>query len=412
MFEDGGQLGFEEGNAIQYTWSVPQDLAALGASWAGTPRAVAKLNTFFTQLNAGRYRPYDWAGNEPSLWTPWEYDYFGAPGAPRPSCERSPTTLYSDHPDDEPGNDDLGALSSWYVWAAIGLYPVTPGTADLALASPLFPDIELTLPDNRTLVLHAPGASAPPPYIQCAHDHRAPARSARIPLPRRCQGVGADPVRFRWDRPWLPASIFTTGGTLTYRLSRWPDPSWGAAPSDSPPSFAAGRLPAVGYSLPSGGTSLHVGQPATITLGITEIVGGDTSVRWSAGSVSGLTLSASSGVFAPGGGPSSSSRPTSSGSCPSPASQTQPLNVDATSTGDVHPRRAPGGRRRHRLSTGRARSHRVHLTTPLTLAVPDCGGPVSSRLWWSDQAEPTPTGVSPCRATRFIRRGPVNSRSA
>ena len=41
--------------------------------------AVTRLNAFFTRLNAGRYRPYDWAGNEPSLWTPWEYDYFGAP---------------------------------------------------------------------------------------------------------------------------------------------------------------------------------------------------------------------------------------------------------------------------------------------------------------------------------------------
>jgi hypothetical protein len=55
------------------------------------------------------------------------------------------------HPDDEPGNDDLGAMSSWYVWAAIGLYPVTPGTADLALASPLFPTVVLALPDVHPL---------------------------------------------------------------------------------------------------------------------------------------------------------------------------------------------------------------------------------------------------------------------
>ena len=63
-------------------------------------------------------------------------------------------TLYSDAPVDEPGNDDLGALSSWYVWAAMGLYPVTPGTADLALASPLFPNVVVTLPDGRPLVVH------------------------------------------------------------------------------------------------------------------------------------------------------------------------------------------------------------------------------------------------------------------
>ena len=58
-------------------------------------------------------------------------------------------TLYSDTPANEPGNDDLGALSSWYVWAAIGLYPVTPGSADLALASPLFPAVSVTLPDGQ-----------------------------------------------------------------------------------------------------------------------------------------------------------------------------------------------------------------------------------------------------------------------
>ena len=165
MFEDGGQVGFEEGNAIQYTWSVPQDLAALSSLMGGDTSAVAKLNTFFTKLNAGRYMPYDWAGNEPSLGTPWEYDYFGAPWRTQKVVRQIATTLYSDHPDDEPGNDDLGAMSSWYVWAAIGLYPVTPGSADLAMASPLFPVIVLTLPDHRTLVLHAPKASDSTPYI-------------------------------------------------------------------------------------------------------------------------------------------------------------------------------------------------------------------------------------------------------
>ena len=57
---------------------------------------------------------------------------------------------------DEPGNDDLGALSSWYVWAALGLFPLTPGAANLALASPLFPAVTITLPDGQHLVEEAP----------------------------------------------------------------------------------------------------------------------------------------------------------------------------------------------------------------------------------------------------------------
>ena len=92
QFEPGGQLGFEEGNAVQYTWSVPQDLAALASLMGGDAAAASKLTTFFTSLNASRYAPYDWSGNEPSEWAPWEFDSFGAPdqtqGAVRSIVER------------------------------------------------------------------------------------------------------------------------------------------------------------------------------------------------------------------------------------------------------------------------------------------------------------------------------------
>ncbi len=322
MFEDGGEKGFEEGNAIQYTWSVPQDLGALGSLMGGDASAVSKLNAFFTHLNAGRYRPYDWAGNEPSLWTPWEYDYFGAPSRTQDVVRRIATTLYSDHPDDEPGNDDLGAMSSWYVWAAIGLFPVTPGTANLALASPLFPAVVLTLPDNRRLVLHAPRASASSPYI---HSLTVSGVKLAAPAPSCTAGgtVSTSSPTGGWDRPWLPSSIITTGGTLTYGLSSTPDPSWGASPADSPPSFGTGRLPAVGFSVPSGGMSLHVGQPTTLQLGVREITSGGAPVRWTATTDAGLTLSAASGVLTP---------PHSEG-CSSAGEVTQPVTVDASVAG-------------------------------------------------------------------------------
>ena len=106
---------------------------------------VAKLDTFFTQLNAGRKQPYDWAGDEPSLGIPWEYDYAGAPWRTQEVVRRIATTLYGPTPDGEPGNDDLGAMSSWYVWAALGLYPETPGRGELVLGSPLFPHVTVTL---------------------------------------------------------------------------------------------------------------------------------------------------------------------------------------------------------------------------------------------------------------------------
>ncbi len=319
MFEDGGQVGFEEGNAVQYTWSVPQDLAALGSLMGGDASAVAKLNVFFTNLNAGRYSPYDWAGNEPSLWTPWEYDYFAAPWRTQQVVRRIADTLYSDGPADEPGNDDLGALSSWYVWAAIGMFPMTPGAADLALASPLFPSEVVTLPDGRTLVVHAPQASPSTPYV-----HSLEVSGVRVPtVVTTCRSVPAD-ARGQWNRPWLPASVVTSGGTLTFGLSAPADASWGSAPADAPPSFGTGLAPAVGYSVPSGGMTLVVGRPATFQLAVKDIAAGGPAVRWSTAGANGLTLSARDGVFAASSG---------SGGCASPRPVTQTLTVEASAPG-------------------------------------------------------------------------------
>ena len=70
---ENGQSGFQEGNAAQYTWMVPQDLRDLVAAMGGPSAAGAKLDEFFTQLNAGQDKPYAWLGNEPSLGTPWVY---------------------------------------------------------------------------------------------------------------------------------------------------------------------------------------------------------------------------------------------------------------------------------------------------------------------------------------------------
>jgi len=232
-----GQVGFEEGNAIQYTWSVPQNLRGLFDALGGNSAVIAKLNTFFTQLNAGRKQPYDWAGNEPSLGIPWDYDYAGAPWRTQSVVRRIITTLYGPTPDGEPGNDDLGAMSSWYVWGALGLYPETPGRGELVLAGPLFPHVTVTLGSGQALVIDAPGASATTPYIQgldvggldatgVAPSPSCGATSRSAPTPYTC--------------PWLPASVSATGAQLDFTMGPAPDTTWGAEPSDAPPSFPAG----------------------------------------------------------------------------------------------------------------------------------------------------------------------------
>jgi predicted alpha-1,2-mannosidase len=328
QFEPGGQTGFEEGNAIQYTWDVPQDFAALAALMGGDQTATAKLETFFTQLNATRYAPYEWSGNEPGEWAPWAFDYFGAPAQTQRVVRAIADTEYADAPVDEPGNDDLGAISSWYVWAALGLFPVTPGTADLALASPLFPDTSIVLPDGRRLVLHAPGAAASRPYI-----HALTASGIAQPLidtPGCTPTSSSSTAAGNWDLPWLPSSVLGSGGTLDFTLSGTPDASWGASPADAPPSYGAGQLPAVGFSSPSGALSLVAGQSASVELGVDSANVGPTTVSWRATSEpGGPQVTPSSGALQ-----LQSQSGTSSTTCAGPKPATVALALAAGAVGN------------------------------------------------------------------------------
>ena len=220
-----GQSGFQEGNAAQYTWSVPQDLGGLIGAAGGDATAVSRLDTFFQQLNAGPNAPYDWAGNEPSVGTPWLYDYAGAPSKTSQVVHELLASVYSDSPGGEPGNDDLGAMSSWYVWASLGMYPETPGTTVLALNAPVFPYAEFDVSGKPRVTISAPGASTSS-YIQ---------------------GVSVN-GRSSQDA-WVPGTMFGAVGTssaqptdIAFSLSGTASTSWGSAPADAPPSYQAGSL--------------------------------------------------------------------------------------------------------------------------------------------------------------------------
>jgi predicted alpha-1,2-mannosidase len=220
-----GQDGWEEGNAVQYTWSVPQDLRGLFDKMGGNTTVVAQLDRFFTYLNTSRKQPYDWAGNEPAFGIPWEYDFAGAPSRTQDVVRRIVTDLYAPTPNGEPGNDDLGAMSSWYVWAAIGMYPETPGTADLVLASPLFSQVTITLGDGQHIEINAPDASATNRYVQSLQVTGVRAPTACGTTTYRC--------------PWLPASVVTSGAQLDFTLGPAPNDAWGSAPAAAPPSITS-----------------------------------------------------------------------------------------------------------------------------------------------------------------------------
>jgi predicted alpha-1,2-mannosidase len=270
-----GQDGYDEGNAADYGWEVPQNMAGLIAAMGGTDVAIPRLDTFFSQDNAGPNAPYQWAGNEVDLTTPYVYDYAGQPWKTQAQVRTQEQGLYPPTPDGLPGNDDLGAMSSWYVWSALGMIPVTPGRPDLALGSPLFQRAVVHLGNGRTIQVNAPAAAENAPYVTGLKLNGHPYSSTA-----------------------LPESTVSRGGTLDFSLSSTPDTSRGTGAHDAPPSYQTGQDPAIGFIDPSGPLTVTAGDSPSITVGAQGTGLRSTTVRWSADSGnSGITVSPASGTL-------------------------------------------------------------------------------------------------------------------
>ena len=196
------QVGFDEGNAEQYVWYVPQNIAGLVTALGGRQAVADRLDRFTQHLNVGPVEPYLWAGNEPGFAVPWLYNYVGQPWKTQELVDRVRSTLFSPTPDGEPGNDDLGAMSAWYVWAALGLYPSVPGTSTLTVNMPLFDRVEIALPADKFIRMSAPGASG---------HHRM----------QYISGLHIDGRST--DKTYLPESMLGAGGELAFSLSAKPN---------------------------------------------------------------------------------------------------------------------------------------------------------------------------------------------
>jgi predicted alpha-1,2-mannosidase len=223
-----GGSGFVEGNAAQYTWMVPQDPAGLFRRMGGPTKAAARLDDFLRVLNAGAggtHADHALLGDEPTLETPWLYDWLRRPWKTQAAVRRA-LRLYSPAPAGWPGNDDLGTLSAWYVFGALGMYPAQPGTGTLALASPLFGRAEVRLAHGRRLVILAPGTSR----------HGAAPTRADAPYVAHLE-LDGHPHR----RPWLTYCEIAAGGTLGYELVSHPT-RWGQQ-GQLPPSYGPGSGP-------------------------------------------------------------------------------------------------------------------------------------------------------------------------
>ena len=175
-YQYGGNGGhpFTEGNAWQYFWYVPHNIQALMELTGGTKAFEQKLDTFFTsnykseQMNhnasgfVGQYAH----GNEPSHHVAYLYNFAGQPWKTQKYVSHILNTLYNNTSSGYAGNDDCGQMSAWYVFSAMGFYPVNPADSRYIIGSPLLDECTLKLAGNKEFHIRTIRKSPEDIYIQ------------------------------------------------------------------------------------------------------------------------------------------------------------------------------------------------------------------------------------------------------
>lgn len=254
---------FVEGTGWQYTWLAPQDLRGLfdlvgGNGRGGDELVRERLDTFFsTALSdvpgpvaevqqkmtafgifyaGNQYAP----SNEHDLQAPYLYDYIGEPWKTQ-KIMRGYQALFRPTPDGIPGNDDLGSMSAWYIWSALGFYPVTGGAPVYAVGSPVFEEARIVpVGGGPAATVRAPGASLVNRYISSAT-------------------LGDQAL----ERPWFTHSELFDKGSVSFSMSLTPNEEWGAAPAAAPPSMKSHPVAAFGCpqrSAPEETTLTYTGE--------------------------------------------------------------------------------------------------------------------------------------------------------
>jgi predicted alpha-1,2-mannosidase len=218
-------LGFEEGSAYQYTYTLPFNYAGLIHALGGRDAAIAKFDRFFQQV-VGWNTIHFTTTNEPDFGDEYVYDWLGQPWKTQSVISRARET-FTAKPDGLPGNDDLGATSGFYVWNSLGLYPVIPGVGGVALGTPMFLKAHITLGDGRTFDIETRGKGI---YVQ------------RVALNGQS-----------YTSTWLPIERFSKERNLMIVwMGEQPNMQWGAGAQNAPPSFdiAPSRSPDEGHAQP------------------------------------------------------------------------------------------------------------------------------------------------------------------
>lgn len=169
-----GGYPFTEGNVWQYFWYVPQNIPDLITLTGGNKAFTAKLDTFFTvnhqsgELNdnasgfVGQYAH----GNEPSHHVAYLYTCAGEPWKTQKYVAHIMNNLYNDTSSGYAGNDDCGEMSAWYIFGALGFYPVNPASGEYIIGTPMLEKATIHLPDGKTFAIKAPRKKGNEIYIR------------------------------------------------------------------------------------------------------------------------------------------------------------------------------------------------------------------------------------------------------
>ena len=216
----GGRDYYTETNAWTYTFHVQHDVPGLISIMGGREKFVTKLDALFQEQFGGRGSKFEFLnqfpdgtgligqynhGNQPGFHISYLYNYAGEPWKTQRRVRDIMKIWYNDGPLGICGDEDEGEISSWYVFSAMGFYPVCPGRAVYDIGSPIFEKVTISIGNNKTFIIEARDVSAKNKYIQSANLNGKPLNS-----------------------PWFNHSDLANGGTLVLQMGPRPNKDWGA----------------------------------------------------------------------------------------------------------------------------------------------------------------------------------------
>jgi len=219
---------YTEGNAWQYSWFMPQDQGGLVRALGGDAATVKKLDAMFDFDNskldyshaediAGLIGQYI-HGNEPSHHVAYLYDYAGAPWKTQARLTQIVASQYKPTPQGLSGNDDLGQMSAWFVFTALGFYPVTPGSNQYVIGRPFVYRAVLHLPNGKAFAVVAERLSDSNRYVGAVW-------------------LNGKPLA----RSFVTHEEIEAGGELRFRMAAKPNKTWASAPTARPYSMTPYR---------------------------------------------------------------------------------------------------------------------------------------------------------------------------